>query len=88
MHNKDLAEHISIDENNRYFSLIDIFSDDSKGEINEQLGKELLAKNFERNICVDVSLHQNSGASIDQQVGIALAKAKDLAEVFGAEILK
>lgn len=88
VHNKDLAEHISIDENNRYFSLIDIFSDDSKGEINEQLGKELLAKNFERNICVDVSLHQNSGASIDQQLGIALAKAKDLTEVFGAEILK
>ncbi len=88
INNKDLAEHISADENNRYFSLIDLFSDDEKAKINEQLGKELLAKNFEKNICIDVSLHQNSGASIIQQLGIALAKAKDLTEIFGAEILK
>lgn len=88
VNNKDLAEHISIDENNRYFSLIDIFSDDLEGKINKQLGKELLAKNFERNICVDVSLHQNSGAAIYQQMGIALAKTKELTEIFGKEILK
>ncbi|WP_447951177.1 methylmalonyl-CoA mutase family protein [Chryseobacterium koreense] len=88
VNNKDLAEHISADESNRYFSLIDIFSDDSKGIIMEQLGKELLAKDFSRNICVDVSLHQNSGAAIGQQLGIALAKTKDLTEVFGAEIIK
>ena len=87
INNKDLAEHISIDENNRYFSLIDIFSDDENGRINEQLGKELLAKNFEKNICIDVSLHQNSGASIIQQLAIALAKSKDLTEIFGSEIL-
>ncbi|UOE42287.1 methylmalonyl-CoA mutase family protein [Chryseobacterium suipulveris] len=88
VNNKDLVEHISIDENNRYFSLIDIFSDDLEGKINKQLGKELLAKNFERNICVDVSLHQNSGAAIYQQLGIALAKTKELTEIFGKEILK
>ena len=88
INNKDLAEHISVDESNRYFSLIDLFSEDEKGEINVQLGKELLAKNFERNIAVDVSLHQNSGATIVQQLAIALSKAKDLAEIFGAEILK
>ncbi|MBU4538105.1 MAG: methylmalonyl-CoA mutase family protein [Weeksellaceae bacterium] len=88
INNKDLAEHISVEETNRYFSLIDIFSEDKKGIINEQLGKELLAKNFDRNICVDVSLHQNAGAAIYQQLGIALAKTKDLTELFGAEILK
>ncbi len=88
VNNKDLVEHISIDENNRYFSLIDIFSDDLEGKINKQLGKELFAKNFERNICVDVSLHQNSGAAIYQQMGIALAKTKELTEIFGKEILK
>ncbi|MGZ5197062.1 MAG: methylmalonyl-CoA mutase family protein [Kaistella sp.] len=86
INNKDLAEHISADENNRYLSLIDIFSGEN-GAINEQLGKELLAKDFERNIGVDVALHQNSGASIEQQLALALAKTKDLTEIFGDEIL-
>lgn len=88
VNNKDLAEHIIIEEENRYFSLIDLFSDDKNGEINEQLGKELLAKNFDRNICIDVSLHQNSGATIVQQLAISLAKSKDLVEIFGEDILK
>lgn len=83
----DLAEHISIDENNRYFSLIDIFTEDKTGDLNHQLAKELLAKNFERNIGVDISLHQNAGATIVQQLAIALAKTKELIEVFGSEIL-
>lgn len=87
VNDKDLAEHIAIDENNRYFSLIDVFSEDKKGKLNEQLSKELLAKNFERNIGIDISLHQNSGASTVQQLAIALAKTKELTEVFGAEIL-
>ena len=82
-----LAEHISIDENNRYFSLIDIFKEDKTGELNQQLAKELLAKNFERNISVDISLHQNAGATIVQQLAIALAKTKELTEVLGSEIL-
>ena len=88
INNIDLAEHISVDESNHYFSLIDLFSEDKNGEINVQLGKELLAKSFDRNIAIDVSLHQNSGATIVQQLAIALAKANDLAEIFGAEILK
>lgn len=88
VNNTDLAEHILLEENNRYFSLIDVFSDDIKGELNEQLAKELLAKDFERNICVDVSLHQNSGATIVQQLAYSLAKTKELTEVFGSGILK
>ncbi|WP_226064608.1 methylmalonyl-CoA mutase family protein [Kaistella polysaccharea] len=83
----NLSEHISLDENNRYFSLVDIFSDNEKGKINVQLGKELLSKNFERNLCVDISLHQNAGASMIQQLSIGLAKAKELTEIFGAEII-
>jgi methylmalonyl-CoA mutase len=35
-----------------------------------------------------VASHQNAGASITQQLAIALAKTKELTEVFGAEILK
>jgi methylmalonyl-CoA mutase len=49
--------------------------------------KELLAKDFKRNICVDISLHQNAGAAIYQQLGIALAKTKELIEIYGAEII-
>ena len=82
--NEDLAGHITLSEENRYFSLIDVFVNN---EINSQLAEELLSKNFERNICVDASLYQNAGASITQQLAFALGKAKDLSEVFGAEIL-
>ena len=87
VNNKDLADHISLDETNRYFSLIDVFSEDEKAEVNQQLVQELLAKNFDRNICIDVSLHQNSGATITQQLAFALAKTKELTEIFGSEIL-
>ena len=87
VNDKDLAEHISVDESNRYVSLIDVFSEDQSGELKQQLAKELLAKDFERNICINVSLHQNAGASIVQQLAIALAKTKELTEVFGAEVL-
>ena len=87
INNPELSEHILTEESNRYFSLIDVFSDDKNAEINEHLAGELLSKSFERNICVDVSLHQNSGASIIQQLGFALAKSKELVEKFGSEIL-
>lgn len=83
--NKDLAGHISLADDNQYISLIDVFENQ---EINTQLAEELLSKNFKRNIAVDTTFYQNAGASITQQLALALAKAKDLAEVFGAEILE
>ncbi|WP_404985728.1 methylmalonyl-CoA mutase family protein [Chryseobacterium sp. M5] len=86
VNNKDLAEHISPQDEDQYFSLIDVF-DEQNAEINDQLVKELLAKDFKRNICVDISLHQNAGAAIYQQLGIALAKTKELIEIYGAEII-
>ncbi|MFC3157770.1 methylmalonyl-CoA mutase family protein [Chryseobacterium arachidis] len=86
VNNVDLAGHISPKEEDQYFSLIDVF-DEKEAVINDQLVKELLAKEFRRNICVDISLHQNAGASIDQQLGIALAKTKELVEIYGSEIL-
>ncbi|UKB77264.1 methylmalonyl-CoA mutase family protein [Chryseobacterium sp. MEBOG07] len=86
INNKDLAGHISPKEEDQYFSLIDVFNE-KEGNIDDQLAKELLAKDFKRNICVDISLHQNAGAAIYQQLGFALAKAKELVEVYGAEIL-
>ncbi|MDP9959872.1 methylmalonyl-CoA mutase family protein [Chryseobacterium lathyri] len=86
INNKDLAGHISPKEEDQYFSLIDVF-DEKKGIIDDQLAKELLSKDFKRNICIDISLHQNAGAAIYQQLGIALAKTKELAEVYGSEIL-
>ncbi|SNV34484.1 Methylmalonyl-CoA mutase small subunit [Chryseobacterium taklimakanense] len=86
INNKDLSEHIKTEDDSRYFSLIDVF-DDNAGTLNEQLTKELLAKDFERNIGIDVSFHQNSGAAIYQQLGIAMAKTKELTELFGKEIL-
>ncbi len=86
INNEELAGHISPEEQDLYFSLIDVF-DEKQAVINDQLVKELLAKQFRRNICVDISLHQNAGASIVQQLGIALAKTKELVEIYGSEIV-
>ncbi|KXH84466.1 methylmalonyl-CoA mutase family protein [Chryseobacterium kwangjuense] len=86
VNNKDLAGHISPKEEDQYFSLIDIFNE-NEGIIDDQLARELLSKDFKRNICVDISLHQNAGAAIYQQLGIALAKTKELVEVYGPDIL-
>ncbi|MCP1300314.1 methylmalonyl-CoA mutase family protein [Chryseobacterium sp. S0630] len=86
VNNKDLAGHISPKEEDQYFSLIDVFNE-KEGSIDDQLVKELLSKDFKRNICVDISLHQNAGAAIYQQLGIALAKTKELVEAYGAEVL-
>lgn len=88
INNPDLAEHILTEETNRYFSLVDVFSDDKNAEISEHLAGELLSKAFERQIGIDVSLHQNAGASIIQQLAFALAKSKELIEKFGPEILE
>lgn len=85
VNNKDLAGHITPQDEDQYFSLIDVFNE-KDATIDDQLAKELLAKGFKRSICVDISLHQNAGAAIYQQLGIALAKTKELAEVYGAEI--
>ena len=87
INDKDLAEHIRPEDEDQYFSLIDVI-DEKSGTIHEQLGKELLAKDFKRNICIDVSWHQNAGAAMYQQLGIALAKTKELVEVFGEDILE
>lgn len=86
VNNKDLAGHISPKEEDQYFSLIDVFNE-KEGSIDDQLTKELLAKGFKRSICIDISLHQNAGAAIYQQLGIALAKTKELVEAYGPEIL-
>jgi methylmalonyl-CoA mutase len=86
VNNKELAGHISPKEEDQYFSLIDVFNEKGGG-IDDQLAKELLAKDFKRNICVDISLHQNAGAAIYQQLGIALAKTKELVESYGPEIV-
>ena len=50
--------------------------------------EELLSKNFKRNILVDTTLYQNAGASITQQLALALAKSKRFGRSFGAEILE
>ncbi|VFA40896.1 methylmalonyl-CoA mutase family protein [Chryseobacterium indologenes] len=86
VNNKDLAGHISPKEEDQYFSLIDVFNEHEES-IDDQLAKELLAKEFKRSICVDVSLHQNAGAAIYQQLGIALAKTKELVEKYGTDII-
>ena len=83
---KDLAEHISPEENNKYFALVDVFNQED-GVLNEQLAKEMLAKDFDRNITIDMSTYQNAGASIVQQLALGLTKAKELADVLGGDVL-
>ncbi|WP_185670501.1 methylmalonyl-CoA mutase family protein [Chryseobacterium sp. POL2] len=83
--NAVLAKNISQDASNQYISLVDVFNADAS--INVELAQYLLNQNFKRNIGVDLTIYQNAGASLVQQLAIALAKTKDLVEEFGAEIL-
>ncbi len=83
--NPELA-NLTTAETNQFVSLVDVFSKDAS--IEEALAQSLLNNNFKRNIGVDVSLYQNAGASLVQQLAIALAKTKDLVEKFGSEILE
>lgn len=42
---------------------------------------------YKKSILVDVSLHQNSGANISEQLACAMAKINEYVEIFGTEIL-
>lgn len=77
------------DKNNNYFCLQDIFKGIEKGEaFNLQTGKELLNTEAKRKIGVDISIYQNAGASIVQQLAIALLKTKELAELYGENVFE
>lgn len=78
-----------IDLQNRYFCLKDIFTikEKGEGEIEKDLGEKLLQSGADRKLAIDISLHQNAGASIIQQIALALSKTKELSEIFGSEIL-
>ena len=83
---KAYAETVVIEKSNKYISLIDVFNHKT-GEINQEVATSLLNKGFDRALSINISGYQNAGASIVQQVGIALGKAKELIEVFGPEVL-
>jgi methylmalonyl-CoA mutase len=84
--NEVLADHVKIDDSNTYFSLVDVL-DENTATIHHKLAQELLSKSLDRSLCVDVSVLQNAGASIVQQLAYAMSKTKELVEVFGVEIL-
>ncbi|CAM3538917.1 methylmalonyl-CoA mutase family protein [Elizabethkingia occulta] len=77
------------DKNNNYFCLQDIFKGIEQGEtFSPQTGKELLNTEAKRKIGVDISIYQNAGASIVQQLAIALLKTKELAELYGEDVFE
>lgn len=82
---KNIISKLEFELSNQYISLVDVFDD--KGKVDVDLAKKMLSQNNNRSIGVDISLHQNAGASIVQQLAIALAKTKDLVEAFGTEVL-
>lgn len=81
-----IAKDIVIEASNQYISLIDVF-DIKTGAVDHELATFLLGKGFYKSICIDVSIFQNAGASIIQQVGIVLSKTKELIEIFGIKVL-
>ncbi|MEC5395078.1 methylmalonyl-CoA mutase family protein [Bergeyella sp. RCAD1439] len=80
-----LARVGMMEPENRYFCMADPIFENEK-RLDEELGKTLLSRGFSRALGVDVALLQNAGASMVQQVALALAKVKELTEVFGAEV--
>ncbi|RQP13622.1 MAG: methylmalonyl-CoA mutase [Chryseobacterium sp.] len=72
---------------NKYFSLCDILPNNLPAEIYAETVEKLKDLPFEKNYCIDISTHQNAGASMVQQLAVALLKAKELAEQEGPEVL-
>ncbi len=74
---------------NTFFSLIDVFHQaetniDSQQwniDYHQEKCKELLLLDCEKKITIDVSLHENAGASREQQLAFALLKAKEIIEL-------
>lgn len=89
--NSNELKNITIESNNIHYILYDIFSELEKNgssvENYEALKTEILSKNAKSKICVDISLHQNSGANIVEQVAFALLKIENLISLFGNEII-
>lgn len=50
--------------------------------------EELTQLPITKSICIDVALHQNAGASIQQQLAFALLKTKEIIELSGKNALK
>lgn len=78
---------------NRYFSLIDPFNDGAEGGISnyifdKNIAERLVQMPFERPLCVDIAQPQNAGASIIQQLAIALLKISELFEILPEISLK
>ncbi len=90
---ENILDDLIFEGDNNYFSLIDVFNDLGEHSETYQYGFSkvtmdvMIAMPFKRSVCIDISLHQNAGASIVQQLGIALAKTKELTEVYGKDIL-
>lgn len=80
-----IEDDFHFESGNCYFSLIDPFNDGTDvaaGEyrLDAPLLGRLLAKPYDRAICLDISFHQNAGASIVQQLAVALLKVSELFE--------
>ena len=86
LQDKALADHVKVDDSNKYYSLVDVL-DENSATLDFHLAKEMLSKRLDRSLCVDISFLQNAGASIAQQLAFALAKTKELVENFGLEVL-
>lgn len=85
INDKSLAGHI-LTEQNRVFSLVGLM-DINTGELDIQLAKELLAKQYERSLTIDLSTYQNGGASIIQQLAYGISIAKEIVEELGETAL-
>lgn len=90
--NWNTLKNASFTDGNRYFSLIDVFQNEQGTEnkettINHEQFHTLQHLPLERKVCIDIALYQNAGASIIQQLAIALLKTQELISQFGKEIL-
>ena len=72
---------------NKYFSLCDILPNNLPAEIDAETVEKLKDLPFEKSYCINISIHQNAGASMVQQLAVALLKAKELVEQEGREVL-
>ncbi len=85
-------ENLNVNAKSDNYLLFDLFSK-AEREANYTLDVDKAKRissnaNYKKSSLVDVSLHQNAGANILQQLGIALAKANEYVNVLGKNSLE
>ncbi|MDR2121612.1 MAG: methylmalonyl-CoA mutase family protein [Flavobacteriaceae bacterium] len=85
-------ENFKVNSQSENYLLFDLFTQAEKNadyNLNVEKARQIQSGDkYKKSLLIDVSLHQNAGANILQQLGIALAKANEYVNILGKSCLE